>query len=793
MGGGSSGINRPNRGFRLVLLALMPVFLVYWFCLPRELFKAPVCTVLLASDESLLSARIASDEQWRFPPVQDVPDKFEKCIITFEDRYFFYHPGFNPVSLYKAMVRNIKARRTVNGGSTLSMQVIRLSRKDKKRTYAEKLIEIVLSTRLELRHSKAEILELYASHAPFGGNVVGLDAAAWRYYGKKASMLSWGEAATLAVLPNSPALVYPGKNSELLLRKRNRLLDRLAVQGHISDDDCELAKQEPLPAKPFPIPHLADHLLNRAIKEHPKQKNLHSTLEIQLQLILDELIQRHHNELNANNISNLAALIVECKTGKVVAYAGNVNPLQNDVDGKDVDIITSYRSTGSILKPLLYAGMLSDGKILPNTLIKDVPVFFGNFHPQNYNRDFDGMVPARRALSRSLNVPAVIMLNEYSVARFHSLLKDLGISGLNKQPSHYGLSLILGGAEASLWDLAGVYTGLSRMLMNYPGNSSRYNLNDYHKPWYLFSQKPEKKHNMSSTFHLSASSIYFMFQAMNEVNRPDQEGMWADFVSYRRIAWKTGTSFGNRDAWAIGLTPSYLVGVWAGNASGEGRPALTGLHAAAPLMFDIFKYLPAKGWFQPPYDDMELMPVCRQSGHKATRLCPQIDTLRMPIAGSRTRTCPFHRTVLLHPNMEYQVNSDCFSVSQMRKEIRFVLPPVEEYYFRQKNAFYVSLPPYHPDCIESNRKTGMGIIYPDRSGKILLPKGISGERNKVILKAVHRNAQATLYWYLDDIYLGSTQLFHHMAVSPAPGNYTLTITDETGNYLTRNVQILKLE
>jgi penicillin-binding protein 1C len=791
MGRGGTGVNLRY----LPLLIAFIAILLYWVCLPAKLFDDPVSTILLAEDESLLGARLAADEQWRFPGAESVPEKFEKCILSFEDRYFYYHPGVNPPAMFKALVRNLKAGRIVNGGSTISMQVIRLSRKNKRRTYAEKLIEVILATRLEMRYSKKEILKLYCSNAPFGGNVVGLDAAAWRYYGRRASTLSWGEAATMAVLPNSPALIYPGRNAESLRKKRNRLLQRLQQRAYINERDCELAMQEPLPDKAFAIPHLCDHLLDRAIREHPGQKLLHSSLDAGMQQMVMELAQLHHTELSANDVNNLAVLIVETSSGKVVSYVGNVSQFNQYADGKDVDIITSNRSTGSILKPLLYAGMLSSGQILPNTLIKDVPVFFGSFHPQNYHRDFDGAVPARKALSRSLNVPAVVMLKDYSTARFYELLKSLGITSLTRPPSHYGLSLILGGAEANLWDLAGIYTGLSRLLIKYSGNSSMYNLNDYFPPWYLMTEKPEDRApKLVKTFPLSASSIWFMLQAMNEVNRPDQEGMWEEFSSSKRIAWKTGTSFGNRDAWAVGITPTHFVGVWAGNASGEGRPSLTGLDAAAPLMFDVFRHLPSAAWFLPPFDDMEKTAVCRRSGHKASPDCFPVDTVWVPVQGLKTQICPYHRTVFLNPEETHRVNSSCMSVSKMHAQRFFVLPPVEEFYFKQKNAFYKSLPPFLPSCEEEVFHSAyMDILYPDRSGKIILPKGLSGERNKVILKAVHRNAEAVLYWYLNTTYLGSTRLFHQMAIAPAPGDYMLTVTDQSGRYITRKLRILPPE
>ena len=246
-------IRRSKWYWRLVLTSLPVLFFAFWFCLPEPLFNDPTSTVIVDRQRRLLGAKIADDGQWRFPLKEEVSEQFETCIVQFEDQYFYSHPGINPVSIVRALIQNIRSGEVVSGGSTLSMQVIRLSRKYKSRTVIEKVIEMVLALRLELRYTKHEILALYAAHAPFGGNVVGLEAASWRYYGRPSSQLSWAECATLAVLPNAPSLIYPGKNHQLLLDKRNRLLSKLKEKGLLNNTDYELAIVEPLPDKPVPL------------------------------------------------------------------------------------------------------------------------------------------------------------------------------------------------------------------------------------------------------------------------------------------------------------------------------------------------------------------------------------------------------------------------------------------------------------------------------------------------------------------------------------------------------------
>ena len=428
----------------------------FWFSLPSPLFKNKTSTVVEDSDGNLLSARIAEDGQWRFPQNKHVPLKFIASIIQFEDREFYSHPGINLKAIVRAVIQNIKQKKIVSGGSTITMQVIRLSRKGKSRTIFEKAIELALALRMELTYSKQEILSLYASNAPFGTNIVGIDAASWRYFGRDAQKLSWAEAATLAVLPNAPSLIYPGRNQERLRAKRNRLLDQLLKAKIISAETCELSKKEPLPGKPHPIPQTAPHLLQRAAKEGHEGERVISTLDGHLQERVNEIIENHHKILKANEIHNACAIILDVETGNVLTYVGNTDNTGKPEYESDVDVINAPRSTGSILKPFLFASMLNDGELLSTTLIPDIPTQIAGYAPQNYNQTFDGGVPAKRALARSLNIPAVRMLQNYGIEKFNYNLKKFGMTTLTYTPDHYGLSVILGGAEGKLWDITGM-------------------------------------------------------------------------------------------------------------------------------------------------------------------------------------------------------------------------------------------------------------------------------------------------------------------------------------------------
>lgn len=766
----------------------------YAFCLPRKLFNDPTSTVLLAENNQLLGARIATDGQWRFPERTAVPDKFANCLIQFEDRNFREHPGVNPFALGRALQQNVKTGRIVSGGSTITMQVIRMSRKNPPRTLWQKVIELIQATRLELRYSKDEILALYATHAPFGSNVVGIDAAAWRYFGRKPEHLSWAESATLAVLPNSPALIYPGKNQDRLRAKRDRLLEQLYKQGIIDRSACDLAKLEPLPAAPYPLPRFAPHLLQRAASEGLNGNIIRSTLRAELQEQVNTIIARHHRILRTNEIQNLAAVVIEVESGNTIAYVGNAPPPLaaeriNDESGHDVDVITAPRSTGSILKPFLFASMLTDGELLPNTLVPDIPTDLSGYSPENFNRSYDGAVPARRALSRSLNVPAVRMLQQHRVERFHNLLRRIGLTTITRPANDYGLSLILGGAEATLWDLAGVYASMARSLNHY-SQTGRCLRRDYHAANYLLKPVDDTLVHSEARAPLDPSAVWTTFEAMVEVTRPDEEAAWGQFSSARRIAWKTGTSFGFRDAWAVGVTPRYVVAVWAGNADGEGRPGLTGITAAAPILFDIFNLLPTGDWFTEPVNDMQEVEICLESGHRALEICNR-KRLRIPKSGLKSAPCTYHRLIHLDASGHNRVTSDCADVSTMQHVSWFVLPPAMEYYYKTKYPSYRPLPEMRIDCIEAvTGSHAMEFVYPRGDTRLYIPVELDGRPGQVIFEVAHRRRNTIIYWHIDEQYIGQTQDVHQLAVNPSEGQHILTIVDENGETRTQEFEIV---
>ena len=798
---------------RKVLLVSLSIVLLlgiaFWNCLPAPLFNEPFSTVLLDRDGKLLSAAIAEDEQWRFPPVSEVPGKFRAAILCAEDKRFYAHPGIDPLAVGRAFWLNIRDGRIVSGASTITMQVIRIARKGQRRTIQEKLIEMILTLRLELAADKEDILKLYASYAPFGGNVVGLEAASWRYFGREPDKLSWAESAMLAVLPNNPALVHPGKNRERLLEKRNILLEKMQQRGLLDELSVKLAKQEPLPPKPHPIPMLAPHLLTRIRqqKDFPASSHVRTTLDKTLHVQSAEILRRHQQKLAGNQIHNIAALILDVDSGKVLAYHGNAPDLGSGEHGNYVDIITAPRSTGSLLKPFLYAGMLDSGELLPSQLVADIPTRIGAFSPENYSRSYQGAVPAYRALARSLNIPAVRLLRSYTVDRFSTLLKKSGMSTLHRPANEYGLTLILGGAEGTLWELTGIYAGMARLLNNY--SNPQPDRSAFFPPKFLDGghlkgglhlhstdgKKVESTLKVDSTASnpFSAAAVWLTFEAMLEVARPEEDSAWEYFSSSRKIAWKTGTSYGYRDAWSIGVTPRYAVGVWVGNADGEGRPGLTGLTAAAPVLFDLFGLLDGYEWFAPPEADLPEIEICAKSGYLAGPNCAHTKKIRSTKAGLTSQQCPYCKLIHADANLEWRVHSDCERVAEIRTEKWFVLPPALEWHYIRNHSDYLPLPPYRDKCVTSIAGAAtqtMSLIYPDAQGKIYVPVELDGSRGRTVFEAAHRDPRSTIFWHLDEEYLGETRDIHQVALNPSPGKHTLTLVDEQGEYLERRFTVL---
>lgn len=748
-----------------VALALLLVLLIWARWGPMDpLFPGPRSSVLLDRNGGTLAASVAKDGQWRMPPGDSIPQRFERCLIAFEDRHFRSHFGIHIPSLIRAAQQNRKAGRVVSGGSTITMQVARMARGDRPRTWWNKLIEVLIALRLEARYSKDELLALYSANAPFGGNVVGLEAASWRWFGRAPDQLGWAESATLAVLPNAPARIHPGRQRDALKSKRDRLLTYLRDSGTLDTLACELATAEPLPEKPLALPRLAPHLLTTLEQQGHRGTRIHSTIDPDLQQRVNTIAERHAYTLRANEVNNAAVLVLDTRTGEVLAYLGNL-PSADAAHAGAVDIVQARRSAGSLLKPFLYADMLQSGELMPDQLVADLPTHYEGFAPRNYDERYDGAVPASVALARSLNVPAVRALRQHGIERTLRMLRAMGLVHIDRSADHYGLSLIVGGAESTLWELTGAYASMARILQRVPLG--------VHEPIAL-----EQVSDGRSEEHrppLERSAIHHTLTALRNLNRPEAEAGWQYFADEQRIAWKTGTSFGHRDAWAIGVTDRYTVGVWTGNADGEGRPGLTGTLATAPMLFEIFSTLAQGDGFEVPFDDLERMPVCRTSGHRAGPDCTPVDSVLIIRGAVRTMPCPYHQRIFVNAQENKQVppGADGHWVNW------FALPPAMEHYYANSHPNFRSL----PEAEVGDATMPIGLIYPEMDAELFVPVQLDGRYARIVLHAAHRDPSASINWDLDGTFIGRTTGDHRLSVDIPEGMHQLTLTDQLGRTL----------
>lgn len=723
--------------------------------------------VLYSEDGKMLSATTSSDEQWYFPLDEKIPQPIQNCIILYEDQYLHLHPGVNPVSIIKALIVHLSSGKKLRGASTLPMQVMRMRRNNPKRTYFNKCIEILYALKYSMLNSDETIIKDWCSIAPFGGNTIGLKAAALRYFGRSLDKLSWAEFALLTVMPNGPTQANLTKNRNALKNKRDFLLRKLHKNGYFNEEELLLYLGEEIPHETKTIPQYGYHLLRYLSNKYPDKYIFHSTILSDIQLKTYEILSREAEFLKIDDIKNMAVTIIDVSTNKLIAYHGN-SPAET---GKFsyVDIIQSPRSYGSLLKPLLYAHALETSYFLPNEMIADIPTSIGEFQPENFDKKYRGAVHLDEIIIQSLNVPSVRLLNTVGLYGYYDLLKGLNIKYLDRGADHYGLSIILGGGETSLWELSRIYKGLAQ---NYNGSAD-----PFREVQLLEDVKPEKS---KSPVSFSSFTIEHVVKAMSDLTRPREEKSWELFEREYKVAWKTGTSFGHKDAWALGFNGKYMVGVWIGNEGGEGRFDLTGISKAAPVMFKIFNSLPENKWFgtTPRYSKKEIITVCNESGKIAGPLCKYKSKINIERSSFKYQQCQFHQEVLLSKS-GLRLSPECGQMTY-KKDTFFVLPSYMEYYYKESHHDYRNLPLQDPNCVQS--EAACKIIYPHYGLKIFLPKEQINKINQLITKAYHRNQNAQLYWFLDGQYISLTKKSpHDCQISSGPGHHTLMITDQWGN------------
>lgn len=718
--------------------------LVYCICfivllvllIPIPSYSPSYSKTLVDKNNELISAVVSNEGQWHLPLDQEVPELLQKAIMLYEDEYFYFHPGINPVSVIKSIYANIRSGKIKRGASTITMQVMRIRNKSSSRSILMKCYESMAALKYSLFNRKSRVLREWCEIAPFGGNTIGARTAAFRYFKRSLHQLSIAEMALLAVMPNTPTTINLSVNRDLLFKRRNRLLAKMARNKVITQDDYELGKEEELPEYPYQVPAEAPHLLASLVKEYPQSTLFQTTIDRSIQSKVTQLINEESELLQAEEINNMAAIVVDVTKNELVAYIGNSK--QKSGNFAYVDVLQSYRSYGSLLKPLLYGLALESGTHLPKEYIADTPVNYGEFRPENFDKKFRGIVPLDDIIIQSLNVPSVRLLHELGLNNFYGLIQKLKIKGINKGPDHYGLSVILGGGETTPWEMARIYKGLAQ---NYLG---------YAHPYGPVKVVTNDKSQNSISYTFSPFSIEYTISAMSNLSRPREEKSWQLFGYDHKIAWKTGTSYGHKDAWAAGFNGQYQVLVWVGNEIGEGRKDLTGIVRAAPVMFKIFNSLPQKSWFtsKPNLNLKNSLLVCKETGMLKGSLCKNVYSLKTPHTSHHLKTCSHHAI---------DISGDTI--------LKF--HPLVEYYYSAFNPTYK---------IQSSANA-VKLIYPSDGMKIYLPKINAATKNS--FKAECIGTGSRIHWYLNDQFLSTTNT-HELLINVNPGTYKLFIVDDEG-------------
>jgi len=720
--------------------------------------------VLLDSQGELLRVWLAEDGQYRFPADGHYSSKYFAAVTHFEDRRFSRHPGIDPIAVGRAVWQNIQAGRVVSGASTLSMQAARLGN-PRPRTWWAKLVEAHTALRMEWQWGKARVFAAYASRAPMGGNVVGVETACWRFFGHGSAEMTWAEAALLALLPNRPSALNLERARGRLRGRRDALLRELYAAGHLDSIALETALAEPLPSGDasfrFRAPHYAE-----AVARRFGDRRLQGTLDAHVQEQVERLAEMRGLQLRSSADVNMSVLVVETRSGKVRGYLGSLAYFDTLARGM-VDGVQARRSTGSTLKPFLYGLAIARGPYTPETLLEDVPAWYGGFAPQNADMDFSGLIPLRDALARSLNVPAVGVLADYGVDEFHHWLRHAGLGGLWRTPEGYGLPLVLGGAEASLVELVPLYAMLMRDGLR---TSLQWTNNDVD--------------DLDVDTLLPPGAAWWVREMLTSVTRPDIDMYHAWFDRQVPVAWKTGTSYGSRDGWAIGANEQWTIGVWVGNFRGGGVPGLSGGGTAAPLLFSLFNALSNRDrplWPRPPapvhFQDED---VCARTGYPAGEACLLRKTMRLPRGRQKWITCPYHRPAVLSRRSGRVVNSLCWDIADTVHVALESWPPAVRAQWLQRGVEPPPEPSLDSNCVASLSEAPFGIVYPSSGTRIYLPRADAVSSAGFIARVAHREKSVTLYWFMDGVALGETSGDHKMAIRATTGSHILVVQDASG-------------
>lgn len=742
-----------------ILILLLTVFY------PLEINKE-YSTIVLSRNNSLLHAFLTSGDKWRmYTELEEITPELKSAIVFKEDKFFYYHPGINPVSVARATVNNLRKGKRTSGASTITMQVARLL-EPKKRTYFNKLKEAFRAIQLEMLLSKDEILQLYLNLVPYGSNIEGVKSASVIYFGKMPDHLSIGEIAALSIIPNRPLSLKPGHNNDYIENERNKWLNRYREAGLFESKFIEDAMKEPLTASRREIPRLAPHLCYRLKTQYPNENSIRSTLNTEIQCQSEKIVKEYIQRLYFQNIKNATAIIIDNATREVLAYIGSAD-FENDEDGGQVDGIQAVRSPGSTLKPLLYGIAIDKGIITPKTIITDVPVCFAGYEPENYNEKFNGLITIENALAGSLNVPAVKILSEISPQILINKLIEANFYTIKQQKDDLGLSLVLGGCGVTLEELAGLYSAIA--------NQGIYKSLKY---------KNSQDETITRTI-LSKESAFMITEILTQLKRPDFPVHWENTMHTPKIAWKTGTSYGRRDAWSIGYNKNYTIGVWLGNFSGEGVPELNGADKATPLLFQLFNsvdYNSPKDWFIIP-DELDMRYVCSQSGKIPGEFCNDL-IIDYYIPGiSSNETCTHLKKVFINADSTISYCTSCLPETGYKTALYPNLAPEIITFFEENNIHYLKVPPHNPGCERMLSGSKPVITSPIHENEYFVNVSDSME---IMLSCHTANDVDNVFWYINKKFYKSATAGVNIFFTPPEGKVEISCSDDKG----RNTDII---
>ncbi|HKR06330.1 MAG TPA: penicillin-binding protein 1C [Bacteroidia bacterium] len=734
-------------------------FLILNGCFP---LKVNVHYSQIVTDDKgkVIHAFLSDDDKWRMmTELNEISSVLRKSLIYKEDKYFYYHFGVNPVAIVRAVFNNTMHLQKTSGASTITMQVARMLN-PKKRTYLNKITEMFRAVQLEVKFSKDEILQLYLNLAPYGGNIEGVKAASLLYYGRMPGLLSLAQSVTLTIIPNRPTSLKPGKNENYLVAERNRWLKRMAADNLFSQKEIADAMNEPPDMHRNEAPHEAPHFSLRMKNDFPQSPIIKTNLKKSLQEKIEAISFNHSKQLQMHNVNNASVIVIENKTHHVIAYAGSSDFNDKDHSGQ-VDGVSALRSPGSTLKPLAYAIAMDKGLITPKKIIEDVPVNYDGYAPENFNSEFNGRVTVEKALSFSLNVPAVKILNDITVTEFIGRLKQADFESAVQNEKKMGLSMILGGCGVRLEELAGLFSCFA--------NEGKY------------SHLKFLQQDTSSSFTqiISPAAAFMVSDILTQLTRPDLPNNYQSSMHVPKVAWKTGTSYGRRDAWSIGYNKKYTVAVWVGNFNGEGVPELTGADMATPLLFDIFNsidYNSSDAWFVPPHE-LDFRLICSESGMPPNDFCSDLVVDNFIPGVSDYKKCNHLVEVNVSPDENISYCTRCIPAAGFKKVLYPNYDGALTSFYKEDHVDFKRIPAHNPNCTRVFKDNPPRITSPVNNKEYLVQKGQSEE----LQLSCHVSDEVTfVYWYVNDVFYQKAKAHEKIFFTPGEGQIKISCNDDKG-------------